>query len=372
MMRKLAPTGIAAAKIVGMTIHSFPGEQRNSGKPRTIKPGDTKLEKQWGLVEYLLIDEMRMVGLTLLGKLNRILCAAKHINPQIPFGGINVIFFGDYLQYRPVYDALLYTDFSQSSKTKSSKTPTEKEIQQRVARSLIRQINCMVKLTIQMRTKDQRYRKLLERLREGQYTFVDYELLITRVVRQSSVSSLCESPWNEAPIFVFRNEIRTQLNHRAAIHNAAQIECAPMECVAQDSCKGKPIEDPVLMKKLLELCDSKTEHLPGLLVLVPGMPIIITQNIALELGLINGINGIFRQLVYQPDSVSTDNLPKTFPTSTQYVHKPLYALVEISKSKIKFSLEILQPKLVPIPIMEQIFRVNIADILLKTQKIKTK
>ncbi|CAF4014620.1 unnamed protein product [Adineta steineri] len=86
MMRKLAPTGIAAAAIGGMTIHSFLGEQRNSGKPRTIKPGDTKLEKQWGLVEYLLIDEMSMVGLTVLGKLNRILFAAKHADPEIPFG----------------------------------------------------------------------------------------------------------------------------------------------------------------------------------------------------------------------------------------------------------------------------------------------
>ncbi|CAF1470506.1 unnamed protein product [Adineta ricciae] len=125
-MRKLAPTGIAAAEIGGMTIHSFLGEQRNSGKPRTIKPGDLKLEQECILVEYLLIDEMSMVGLPLLGKLNRILCAAKHADPQIPFGGINVIFFGDYLQYRPVYDAPLHTDFSPENKNK---------IQQRVARS---------------------------------------------------------------------------------------------------------------------------------------------------------------------------------------------------------------------------------------------
>ncbi|CAF1553130.1 unnamed protein product, partial [Adineta ricciae] len=92
------------------TIHSFLGEQRNSGKPRTIKPGDLKLEKEWTLVEYLLIDEMSLVGLTLLGKLNRILCAAKHADPQIPFG--------DYLQYRPVYDAPLHTDFSPENKKK--------------------------------------------------------------------------------------------------------------------------------------------------------------------------------------------------------------------------------------------------------------
>ena len=197
MMRKLAPTGIAAAEIDGMTIHSFLGEQRNSGKPRTIKPGDSKLEKEWRPVEYLLIDEMSMVGLTLLGKLNRIICSAKHVDPQVPFGGVNVIFFGDYLQYRPVYDSPLHTDFSLSSKRKQAKSSSEREIQQRVARSLILQINCVVKLTQQMRTEDLRYLQLLDRLRHGQCNYDDYELLQTRVVGQPSIESLHDSPWNK-------------------------------------------------------------------------------------------------------------------------------------------------------------------------------
>ena len=51
------------------------------------------------------------------------------------------------------------------------------------------------------------------------------------------------------------------------------------------------------MKKLLALSDSKTEHLPEYLPLVPGMPVILTQNIAIEISLINGTNDIFRQLV---------------------------------------------------------------------------
>ena len=197
MIRKLAPTGIAAAEIDGMTIHSFLGEQRNSGKPRTIKPGDSKLEKEWRVIEYLLVDEMSMVGLTLLAKLNRIMSAAKHVDPQIPFGGVNVIFFGDYLQYRPVYDVPLHTDFSLPSRKKSIKSLTEKEIQQRVARSLILQMNCVVKLTQQMRTEDSRYLQLLDRLRQGQCNYDDYELLLTRVVGQLSVGSLQEDPWNK-------------------------------------------------------------------------------------------------------------------------------------------------------------------------------
>ncbi|CAF3822952.1 unnamed protein product [Rotaria sp. Silwood1] len=371
MMRKLAPTEIAAAEIGGMTIHSFLGEQRNSGKPRTIKPGDLKLEKEWRLVEFLLIDEMSMVGLNLLAKLNRIICSAKHVDPQVPFGGVNVIFFGDYLQYRPVYDAPLHTDFSGLSKKKSGKLPNEKEIQQRVARSLILQINCVVKLTQQMQTEDPRYLQLFERLRHGQCNYDDYELLLTRVIRQPSVGSLHDAPWNKVPILVFRNEVRTQLNNKAAIYKAKEMGQRPMVCVAQDTWKGKPIEDPTLIKKLLELSDRKTEHLPGLLPFVPGMPVILTQNIAIELGLINGTNGIFRQLVYEEDSVSTDILSETSPNNTQYIHRPLYALVEVLKSKIDCNLEQLQPNLVPIPLMEQTFRIDIADVLPKDKKPKS-
>ncbi|CAF1381967.1 unnamed protein product [Rotaria sordida] len=346
-----------------------------------------------------------------------------------------------------------------------------------------------------MRTEDSRYLQLLECLRHGQCNYDDYELLLTRVVGQPSVGSLCDSPWNKAPILVFRNEVRTQLdnkaaihnatqlgyvpiktghlpgllpfvpgmpviltqnipielglingingifrqlvyqadsvstdvlseifpkntqyihrplyalieivksktesnleklqpklvpipapilvfrneiqtqlNNKAAIHNAAQLGHVPMVCVAQDTCNGKPIKDPILIKKLLELSDNKTEHLSGLLPFVPGMPVILTQNIAIELGFINGINGIFRQLVYQADSVSTDVLSEIFPKNTQYIHRPLYALMEIAKSKIESNLEELQPKLVPIPVIEHTFRVNISDSLPKDKKPKS-
>ena len=203
MMRKLAPTGIAAAEIDGMTIHSFLDEQRSSRKARTIKPGDSKLEKEWANIEYLLIGEMSMVGLTLLETLNRIICAAKHTDPQVPFGEVNVIFFGDYLQYRPVYNVSLHANFSLPVKSKSTGTLTEKQIQQRVARSLILQINCVVKLTQQMRTDDPRYLQLLERLRHGECNYDDCELLLTRVVGQPSVPLLWDSPWNKVCLLIY-------------------------------------------------------------------------------------------------------------------------------------------------------------------------
>ena len=101
------------------------------------------------------------------------------------------------------------------------------------------------------------------------------------------------------------------------------------------------------------------------------MPVILTQNIAIELGLINGLNGIYRQLVYQIDCVSTDSLSEAFPSSTQYIRRPLHALIEITKSKIECNLEELRPDLVPIPLLEQTVRVDIGDILPNDKKSKS-
>ncbi|CAF1426809.1 unnamed protein product [Rotaria magnacalcarata] len=59
MLRKLAPTSIAAAEIDGLTIHSFLGESRKNSKKkqtRTFRPGDTKLESEWRHAKYLIID----------------------------------------------------------------------------------------------------------------------------------------------------------------------------------------------------------------------------------------------------------------------------------------------------------------------------
>ena len=76
-------------------------------------------------------------------------------------------------------------------------------------------------------------------------------------------------------------------------------------------------------------------------------------------------------MVYQMDSVSTNAILDAFPNNTQYVHRPLYALIEIVKSKIECNLEQLQPKLIPITVVEQIFRVDINDMFPKSKKGKS-
>jgi hypothetical protein len=64
------------------------------------------------------------------------------------------------------------------------------------------------------------------------------------------------------------------------------------------------------------MSDNKTELLPGFLPLVPNMPVLLTDNIACELGLSNGTQGIFRELVYddQEHSVTFNVSNAVFPS----------------------------------------------------------
>ena len=201
-LRKLAPTSVAAAEIEGMTIHSFLGEGRNRKTKSTSmnRPGQMTLENTWRFVEYIILDEMSMVGLSLLARLNKVVATAKHCDPMTTMGGINLILFGDYIQYSPVFDKPLYYNFSMTTGniTKPyTKLPTENEIQQKSARALVLQINCVVVLEQQMRTKDLAYQALLNRVRNGEGAYEDWLLLRTRVIGIGTHISLNDPPWNE-------------------------------------------------------------------------------------------------------------------------------------------------------------------------------
>ena len=96
-----------------------------------------------------------MVGLRLLARFHETLTTAKSSDPSVPFGGINIVLFSDFMQYAPVLDKALFTDvFVQSRSSFTNITPLSKrpsseyEIQCQVGRALILQVNVVVKFTI--------------------------------------------------------------------------------------------------------------------------------------------------------------------------------------------------------------------------------
>lgn len=147
------------------------------------------------------------------------------------------------------------------------KTSTsEYDIQCQVGRSLILQINTVVKLTKQMRVEDRKYLEVLNRMRVDECTMEDYQLLRSLIIGQpGGIHSLADASWNNAPILDYRNEIRTELNNRAVFNKCREMNCRPIVCLAQDKIRSKIIDEEhfhQLRHFLLFLSDNKTQSLP--------------------------------------------------------------------------------------------------------------
>lgn len=94
----LAPTGIAALNVRGQTIHSFFGFP-----PRPLAQHEIKKRRNRRLyrnLDILVIDEISMVRADLLDNIDHFLRLNRE-NP-LPFGGVQIIFFGDLFQLPPV------------------------------------------------------------------------------------------------------------------------------------------------------------------------------------------------------------------------------------------------------------------------------
>ena len=100
----LAPTGSAAAIIGGSTYHSFLGIRE--GKKMGIGKL-AELREKLLRIDYIFIDEVSMLSCVDMYNISAQLARLTG-NDEHPFGGINVIFAGDFAQLPPVGDSPLY------------------------------------------------------------------------------------------------------------------------------------------------------------------------------------------------------------------------------------------------------------------------
>jgi ATP-dependent DNA helicase PIF1 len=97
----LAPTGVAAVNVGGDTLHSFfslkPGFEKAEAKNKRI---DKEKIQKYKRVETILIDEISMVRADMLDAIDIFLRRARKSGD--PFGGVQMVFFGDLFQLPPV------------------------------------------------------------------------------------------------------------------------------------------------------------------------------------------------------------------------------------------------------------------------------
>ena len=121
----VAPFNSMADNISGGTLHSFAGipfkDRRgivvNSGQHMS-DDGQSLLGQKWHNLRLLICDEIEACGVDLVGqmedKMRRLVPVANSValgrqstqhtqrNTEFPFGGVNVLFFGDFWQLDPV------------------------------------------------------------------------------------------------------------------------------------------------------------------------------------------------------------------------------------------------------------------------------
>ena len=101
----VAPTGIAAITIGGQTIHSFFGLKpclQNTLNKQEIALNATTA-KILSNIETLVIDEISMVRCDIMDMMDAKLRKAKN-RPDVPFGGCQIVAFGDLYQLAPVME----------------------------------------------------------------------------------------------------------------------------------------------------------------------------------------------------------------------------------------------------------------------------
>ena len=159
----LAPTGIAALKVHGQTIHSF-----FKFPPRLILPSDIKytpsLKRIVNKLEILILDEISMVRADILDGINKIL--QLHRNNNKPFGGIRLVAFGDIYQLPPIVSSVEEKHFFQNNYTSAYFFASE----------IWQQLHNMryINLSKVYRQTDRSFIRLLDEIRMGD---IDYDSL---------------------------------------------------------------------------------------------------------------------------------------------------------------------------------------------------
>ena len=102
----LAPTGSAAALLNGLTYHSVLGIGSEGTQTRNEHTTQINVCECLDGVQDIFLDEISMVACHELYQISASLAKARNMT-ETPFGGLNMIFAGDFAQLKPVFGSPL-------------------------------------------------------------------------------------------------------------------------------------------------------------------------------------------------------------------------------------------------------------------------
>ena len=248
-----APTGIAAVNIGGTTLHSWSGiGQGNETKEKLshIVRAKQSALSNWRSCQTLIIDEISMLDCELFEKLEFIARSIR--SNQQPFGGIQIVLCGDFLQLPPV------------NKDQAAKFVFESPLFESM-------VSLRISLSQVFRQSDDSFVKMLGELRVGVVSNLSKMSLSSCVNKKIDIANgiiptkLCS----------IKNEVETE--------NLSRLNALPgqeVSYVAIDS------GDKFALESFKKNCTA-----PDILVLKLNAQVILLRNLSTSDGLVNGSRG---------------------------------------------------------------------------------
>lgn len=284
-----ASTGKAAVPIGGTTVHSA-FRLTNSRVTKLLSAENLQAYRNMFVgVKVVFIDEISMLSAAILGKINYRLQQITGIYDQ-PFGGIHMILCGDFRQLPPVRASPCYT------------VPHN----QLGGPVLWQSINYFPLVRV-VRQTDELFSTILTKIGDGLKLSVNNIALIES--RHKSEVWCKENVPDAVRLYYSNHEVDSY--NRNAIQNAHN-------CIATDIMLGysSNSEKSREQGKLHKMSVAETDGLPYMLPLAVGYPYMITSNIDVADGLVNGAIGVLLYIERQPANADDRSAPGGPSTST--------------------------------------------------------
>jgi ATP-dependent DNA helicase PIF1 len=307
-----------------------------------------------------------MISAHFFNQVSERLSIAKGSDPSTagkPFGGVNLIVTGDLGQLPPVNAASLFSHtLVKQLNTNITETPKGQEALN--GAFLWRQINKVIILKNNERAKkDKPFINLLSRVREGcawknqkssvmhqdkpeeNYQMGDYETLLSRRLQllvNNDKSTMDQ--FKHAPIVVGEKVFRDALNNKIVQSFAKKTGQDLHWYHADDTFHGQPLKNN-LRKRMLRSPSNITDDAIGMLPLVPGMRVMITDNLAMRGKVANGCQGILYDIKYEINNHGE--------------RKAICAYVQVDGARIQAPG--LPPDVIPIMAEKTTFNYKVAD-----------
>jgi hypothetical protein len=346
----VAPTGSAAALLSGSTYHSVFGIHDMNSEAQATK---TLVQVQTRLlgVDYVFLDEVSMLSCHDMYKISAQLCKVMN-QPTLPFGGMNMLFAGDFSQLPPPVGG---ENVSLYSRTVGKCGTWKKAQEDAMGRALWHQVITVVILRQNMRQKNQSVEddklcKALENMRYKDCSHEDIQFLRTQITSQLPGRPTINHPdFKFLSIITAKNAQKDEINQLGCQLFAQHTGQELFEFFSDDTLKslddlekGKKSHLKV-KKKLTKLTMMQQRILwslphssadkpilsPGKLSICFGLPVMIKCNVATELCITNGQEGtvvgwqsavgqqkqnmldvLYIKLKSPPKSVKLDGLPQ--------------------------------------------------------------